>query len=426
MQTINKFSQHSFAGFFKVLMTILLVSSNHLSAASSNDAETHNDIWHNIEMRGANQDVYFHAWGGDQQINNYIQWAASQVKEKYGIKLHHVKLTDTSEAVSRVLAEKSANNHNNGQVDLVWINGANFASMAEYRLLAVDWANKLPNFKLTNPDNNPAMTRDFGIPTQGMEAPWGQAALTFYFDSLKVNNPPQSLLELQAWTQQNPGRFTYPKPPEFLGLSFLKYALIVLTESQPAAIKEQLYQPINAQSQAVLLPYLWQFLDQLHPNLWRQGKHFVSNGLALRRLSGDGELQVSFTFSAAEIPSAIARYDLADSTRSYRMLDGSLSNIHFVAIPYNAAHLESAKLVANFLLSPEAQAHKQKTSVWGDSSVLDFSQLTKQQQAFFNLSEQQHLSANIINIDKTRLLSELHPSWTKVITEQWIARYGVQ
>ena len=400
------------------------VSENSISVqvtATSNAPD-----WKNIEQRGANQSVYFHAWGGDAQINNYIQWVADQVKQKYQINLQHVKLTDTAEAVSRVLAEKSANNNDNGQVDLVWINGANFASMAKNQLLAPHWAETLPNFLLTNPKNNPAMMRDFGVPTQGMEAPWGQAALTFYYDSLKINRAPQTLPELLTWSKQNPGRFTYPKPPEFLGMSFLKYALLILNESQPENIKEKLYLPATVESQAELLPNLWAFLDEFHPYLWRQGKHFVSNGLALRRLMSDTELQVSFTFSAAEVPSAISRYDLPDSTRTYRMTDGSLSNIHFVAIPYNAAHIDSAKLVANFLLSPEAQAKKQQTAIWGDSSVLDLSQLTAAQQSLFTSTEKQHISANIINIDNTRLLSELHPSWVKVITDQWLIRYGVQ
>lgn len=408
------------------LLSVIPLSSNVFANEASIEAKSTSRAWHNVEKRGTKQNVYFHAWGGDQQINNYIQWVADQVKQKYAINLHHVKLTDTSEAVSRVLAEKAADNHRNGQVDLVWINGANFASMAKYQLLAADWAGELPNFELTNPTNNPAMTRDFGVPTQGMEAPWGQAALTFYFDSLKVNDVPQTLPELLTWSENHPGHFTYPKPPDFLGMSFLKYALIILNEQQPANIKEKLYQDATVESQAQLLPSLWQFLDKLHPTLWRQGKHFVSNGLALRRLMGDTELQVSFTFSAAEIPSAISRYDLPDSTRSYRMKDGSLSNIHFVAIPYNSPHIEGAKLVANFLLSPGAQSRKQKTAVWGDSSVIDLSQLTATQKTLFAAPEKQHLSANIINIDNTRLLGELHPSWVQVITEQWLTRYGVQ
>jgi len=209
-------------------------------------------------------------------------------------------------------------------------------------------------------------------------------------------------------------------------MSFLKYALIILSESQPENIKEKLYLPATTESQAQLLPNLWAFLDELHPSLWRQGKHFVSNGLALRRLMADTELQVSFTFSAAEIPSAITRYDLPDTTRTYRMKDGSLSNIHFVAIPYNAAHIDSAKLVANFLLSPEAQARKQQAEVWGDNSVLDLSQLTTAQKSLFQKAGKKHLSETIINIDNTRLLGELHPSWVKVITDQWLMRYGVQ
>ncbi|WP_418135148.1 ABC transporter substrate-binding protein [Psychromonas sp. GE-S-Ul-11] len=426
MLSVNKICQHSFAGFYKALCYLLLLLIPQQALFASESQSNAAAMWENIEMRGTQQSVYFHVWGGDQQINNYIQWVAKQVKQQYDIDLHHVKLTDTSEAVSRVLAEKSASNHRNGQVDLVWINGANFASMAKHKLLALDWADKLPNFALTNPENNPAMTRDFGVPTEGMEAPWGQAALTFYYDSLKVEQPPQTLAELLSWTKQHPGRFTYPKPPEFLGMSFLKYALIILNENQPDNIKDKLYQAATPESEAQTLPALWNFLDELHPNLWRQGHHFVANGLALRRLSGDGELQVSFTFSAAEIPSAIARYDLPDSTRSYRMLDGSLSNIHFVAIPYNSPHLDSAKLVANFLLSPKAQAKKQQTSVWGDSSVLDLSQLSPTQHAYFDMTEKRHLSANIINVDNTRLLSELHPSWSAVITKQWLARYGVQ
>ena len=168
---------------------MLSLSSNVFASATSAEvdvaAKQNSPLWQAIEKRGANQSVYFHAWGGDAQINNYIQWVGDRVEALYNIDLNHVKLTDTAEAVSRVLAEKSANNHNNGQVDLVWINGANFASMAKNGLLAPNWAEQLPNFVLTNPTNNPAMTRDFGVPTQGMEAPWGQAALTFYFDSLK-------------------------------------------------------------------------------------------------------------------------------------------------------------------------------------------------------------------------------------------------
>ena len=414
-----------------------------ISAAKSPEVLTQKTTlttrWNTIESSGKNHSVYFHAWGGDPQINSYIQWLAKRVKQLHNIDLHHVKLTDTSEAVSRVLAEKSAENHQQGQVDLVWINGENFASMAQYQLLAKDWVVQLPNFSLTNPDDNEAMTRDFGLPTQGMEAPWGQASLTFYYTPTHQSNKfnfaqrsyqesiqhaPKDVNQLLIWAEQNPGRFTYPKPPDFLSLSFLKYALIALNQFQPEQIKSGLYQAVTPLSQAALLPVLWRYLDKLHPHLWHQGQYFVASGTALQRLVGDGEINLGFTFSAAQIPASVARYNLPENTRSFVMQDGSLSNIHFVAIPYNAANSNSAKVVANFMLSVEAQAKKQQAEVWGDSTVIDVSQLPSPQQLLFSTNKQSPSALPISS--KIKALSEPHPSWSKLISREWLKRYGAQ
>ncbi len=399
------------------------------STASPTTANINQDLspWQQIEAQGSNQDVYFYAWGGDPQINAYLQWVADQVDDKYNINLVHVKLSDTSEAVSQVLAEKSAHNDDQGSVDLVWINGANFATMSENSLLLKQWANKLPNFALTDPDNNPTVNFDFGVPTNGMEAPWGQASLTFYYDSLSTSKPPTTLTKLTAWTAQNPGRFSYPKPPDFLGMSFLKYVLVMLHERQDAQTGKntsaQLNLPATEENTALVLDPLWAFLDDFHPTLWRNGEQFVQTGAQMRRLVDDTELSLAFAFSAPEVPAAVQRYDLPQSIRSYAMSDGSLSNTHFVAIPYNASHPQAAQLVANFLMSPEAQAKKQTPSVWGDKSVLVQSTLSPAQQALFK-TKQPHPSALPFDSVK-RTVSEPHPSWVEATQQGWQARYGV-
>ncbi|WP_082665392.1 ABC transporter substrate-binding protein [Pseudoalteromonas sp. H105] len=395
---------------------ILLLTAPFFSIATE-----HSPTWQTIVNNGSNKPVYFHAWGGDPQINIYIQWLSEQVRQRYNIELHHIKLTDTSEAVSRVLAEKSAGNYDEGKVDLIWINGANFAVMAQNGLLAPNWAQSLPNFALTNPDKNPAVTLDFGVPTQGMESPWGQAALTFYYDSRAMSAPPYSLAELLTWSAQHQGRFTYPKPPDFIGVSFLKYALIGLT---PESLKHLLYQPATEQSATLLLPTLWRYLDALHPNLWRKGRYFVNNSTALRRLMGDTELSLALTFSAPEVPAAVQRYDLPTSIRSYAMHDGSLSNTHFVAIPYNASHINGAKLVANFMLSIDAQAKKQQPHIWGDRTVLDLSLLSEHQAHLF--TQPNPHPSSLISTVQSPALAEPHPSWVKVINHGWLMRYGAK
>lgn len=206
-------------------------------------------------------------------------------------------------------------------------------------------------------------------------------------------------------------------------MSFLKYALVTLHQQSPESIREQLNQPATDQNTALVLNPLWNFLDELHPTLWRKGKYFMQSGAQMRRLVDDTELSLAFTFSAPEVPAAVQRYDLPKSIRSYAMDDGSLSNTHFVAIPYNASHQQSAQLVANFLLSPTAQAHKQKASVWGDKTALIQSTLNNDQQALFKTSKP-HPSALPFNSVK-RTLSEPHPSWVDAIMQGWEMRYGV-
>lgn len=149
---LKNLSRYSAYAMMLSVCTVISSSISASTAASTTVASAAaQSPWQQIEAQGSNQDVYFYAWGGDPQINAYLQWAAEQVNDKYNINLVHVKLSDTSEAVSRVLAEKSANNNDKGSVDLIWINGANFATMSENSLLLKQWASKLPNFALTDP-----------------------------------------------------------------------------------------------------------------------------------------------------------------------------------------------------------------------------------------------------------------------------------
>ena len=120
-----------------------------------------------MEQAAKGQTVYFNAWGGSPNINSYIGWMAEQVKARYGITLEHVKLTDTAEAVSRILAEKVAGKTAGGSVDLIWVNGENFATLSREGLLRTDeWAFDLPAFGLTDPEALPGLVTDFALPTQ--------------------------------------------------------------------------------------------------------------------------------------------------------------------------------------------------------------------------------------------------------------------
>ncbi len=372
--------------------------------------------WEEIVAAAEGQTVYWNAWGGDERINAYIAWAGEQVEARYGVEVVHVKLSDTADAVGRVLAEKAAGEDEGGSVDLIWINGENFAAMKREGLLRDPWTQDLPNYALVDLDDKPTTRVDFTVPVDNLEAPWGMAQMVFIHDSALVPEPPRSIEALLAWSQENPGRFTYPQPPDFLGSTFLKQALIELLDD-PSILQE----PVNEQSAAMATEPLWGFLDALHPTLWRSGQAFPANGPALKQLLGDGEIEIAFSFYPADATSWIQRGEVADSVRTFIMEEGTIGNTHFVAIPYNASAPEGAMVLADFLMSPEAQARKQDPEYWGDFTVLDVAELPDEDRARFEA-----IDLGIATLPPEELsptLLEPHPSWMEWVESEWQRRY---
>jgi putative thiamine transport system substrate-binding protein len=373
--------------------------------------------WEDTTDAARGKVVYWNAWAGDPRINDYIGWIGGQVRERYGIDLRHVKVTDTADVVSRVLAEKAAGKNQGGSVDMVWINGENFAAMKENRLLYGPFVDRLPNAKLIDKVGKPTTVIDFTIPTEGLEAPWGMAQFVFTYDTEQVTKPPKSAAALLDWAKANPGRFTYPSPPDFIGSTFLKQMLVELTPD-PARLQKPAE---DVDFDKVTAP-LWSFLDQLHPNLARGGRNFPASGPALKQMLADGEVAMGLSFHPGEASRDIASGLLPASIRTFVLDRGTIGNTHFVAIPYNANAPDAAMVVANFLLSPEAQLHKQDPAVWGDFTVLDLDKLSAADRARFN--ELPRGEATLSDEELGTPLLEPHPSWMVRIEQHWLKRYG--
>ncbi|APG82873.1 ABC transporter substrate-binding protein [Sinorhizobium americanum] len=376
--------------------------------------------WNAVLAEAKGQTVYFNAWGGSENINAYIRWAGGEMKSRYGVDVVHVKLDDTAKAVATVVAEKAAGKNDGGAVDLVWINGENFAAMKREGLLfGPDWATKLPNWRYVDHETKPTVLRDFTIPTEGLESPWGGAKLVFFHDTARTRKAdlPDSAKGLLTWAESNPGRFSYPQPPDFTGTSFLKQVLIELLDD-----KAKLQRPVDDATFAADAAPLFAYLDKLTPLLWRQGKAYPQNYPDMKQKLADGELDIIFAFNPAEASSAIANGELPDTVRSFVFSGGTLGNTHFLAIPYNATAKAGALLVADFLLSPEAQLRKQDPKVWGDPTVLSLAKLAAKDRSAF-----ENLDLGIATLKPDELgpaLDEPHPDWMTRIEAQWIRRYG--
>jgi putative thiamine transport system substrate-binding protein len=368
------------------------------------------------EARG--QTVYWHAWGGDPKINAFIGWVGAQAQARHGVTLEQVKLASTADAVGRVLAEKQAGKETGGAVDLIWINGENFAAMKEAGLLFGPFAGDLPNWPLVDVAGKPAVVTDFTRPTEGYESPWALAQLVFEHDSAKVAEPPASAADLLDWAAANPGRFTYPQPPDYLGTTFLKQVLYAVTPD-PAALQR----PVGEAGYVVAVAPLWDYLDRLTPHLWRQGKAYPANEAALGQLLADGEITLSLAFNPGRASAAIAAGEVQDSLRTHVWQGGTIGNASFVAIPFNAAHAAGALVIANLLLDPEVQARAQDPAVLGFQTVLNLEALTPQDRARFDALELG--PATLSPADLGPVLLEPDASWMVRIAQDWVLRYGV-
>ena len=371
--------------------------------------------WNEIVAKAKGQTVFWNAWAGDERINAYIDWAGDQVRARYGVTVQHVKVSDTAESVARVVAEKVAGRTEGGSVDLIWINGENFAAMKRNDLLFGPWTDDLPNYRYVDTENKITTTIDFTVPVDNLEAPWGMAQFVFMHDTADVKSPPASVAGLLDWAKANPGRFAYPQPPSFIGTTFLKQVLIELAPDPDA-----LLQPV-ADFDAVTAP-LWDYLDALHPALWRRGEVFPQDAPTLHRLLDDREVSIAMSFHPAEASGLIAEDKLPDTVRTFVLENGTIGNTHFVAIPFNAKAREGAMVLANFLMSPEAQIRKQDPDVWGDFTVLATDKLSAEAQAAFAALDMGIATLSPSALGATQL--EPHPSWVAALEEAWARRYA--
>ncbi|SNX73457.1 putative thiamine transport system substrate-binding protein [Cereibacter ovatus] len=373
--------------------------------------------WDTVLAEARGQTVYWHAWGGDPKINAFIDWVGDQALDRHGVRLEQVKLADTTDAVARVLAEKQAGRTTGGAVDLIWINGENFAAMKAQGVLSAPFAERLPNWRLVDVVGKPAVITDFTEPTEGLESPWAMARLVFEHDSARLPDSPRTLAGLLDWIKANPGRFTYPQPPDYLGTTFLKQVLHGLTPD-PSVLQE----PVDPASYEAVTAPLWAWLDEAAPNLWREGRAFPRNEPAMAQLLADGEVAISFAFNPGRASAAIAAGELPATVRTFVLDGGTIGNASFVAIPFNAAHEAGAKVIANLLLDPTVQARAQDPAVLGFQTVLDLGALSPEDRARFDALDLG--PATLPPADLGPTLLEPHASWMERIAEDWVRRYG--
>ncbi len=379
--------------------------------AAQNAAVSPERPWDDVLVEAEGQTVDLWMYGGDQRGNAYVDDVLAPAAAQLGVTLRRVPVADTKDAMRRLLAERAAG-ADDGSVDLVWVNGDNFATGQEAGAWLCGWADDLPSTQYVA-DDDPLVTEDFGVAVEGCEAPWHKAQFTFAYDSARVTDPPTTVAGLLDWAEAHPGRFTYPAPPDFTGSVFVRQALYGLSggpDAVPASFEKRAYEERT--------PPLWERLRDLAPALWREGRTYPRDQAALERLYADGQVDFTMTYGPATLTELVADGTFPPTTRVLRVEDGTVGNASFLAIPASSPDQAGAMVVADLALSPEQQVAKADPEVWGQFTVLDEDLLDDSAARAFDLLPESPVVPAYEDLSENAQ-PELSPAWVSPLDEGW-------
>ncbi|HXV93113.1 MAG TPA: ABC transporter substrate-binding protein [Pseudonocardia sp.] len=400
-------------------LALLAATAAVLAACASPDPEPAAAVldpadWPAVLDAARGQTLDWYMYTGDEAVNSVVEgYVAPRLAEEFGVTLDVVSVADTADAVNKVLAERQAGRSGSGTVDAIWINGENFATGKQAGLWYCGYPEALPNAQYVDLAD-PAVANDFGVPVEGCEAAWQQAASALVYDSARLSEADVASLDaLSDWARANPGRFTYPAPPDFTGSMVVRTFLYDTAggPSQiPAAFDEAAFAPLAEQ--------LWTRLNELEPALWRGGETYPTSQDAVEQAYASGELAAFFTYGPGTVARRVADGTFPESTRVAVPSVGNIGNVSFVAIPDDSPDKAAALVLANLLQDPQTQLRFYADG--GIYPVLDLDRLPAEVRAEFDAVE---TGPSVLPLDEltARVVPELEAAWVGAVEDGWTA-----
>ena len=367
--------------------------------------------WDEIVEAARGTTVTFYGWGGDENRNNWLNTTvADYVKEHYDIALEVVGM-DINDILSKLSGEKQAGSET-GSIDMIWINGENFYSAKDNGLLYGPFTGQLPNMEAYIDLEDPETLNDFCMPIEGYEAPYAKAQMVFFNDSAVTPEAPASAEELLEFCKKYPGKVTYPALPDFTGSAFVRNIIYELCGWEQFQNMEADYDTVKAAIEPAL-----EYLRELNPYLWNEGKTFPESSTTVDAMFADGELVMNMSYGPFSVATGIAEGTYTDTTRTFVFDNGTIGNTNYMAIAFNSPNKAGAMVVINAILSAELQLTQYEQL--RELPVVSADKLSAEEQAAFDAVD---LGEGVLS--QTELLEhrlpEMPADLVPVIEEIWL------
>lgn len=421
-RTFGRPTHRRLAGQVLALAAVLSLAacgSDDQSGADGLAATADSSDWSAVLAEAEGQSVNWYMYGGDDVLNTFVDDVVTPRLADLGVTLNQVRIDDTAEAVNKVLGEKQAGLTAGGAVDAIWINGENFATGVQADLWRCGWSQDLPNAQYVDLDA-PEVANDFGVPVNGCEAAWQQANSALVYDSAVLDEADVASVDaLFAWAESDPGRFTYPAPPDFFGSMAVRTVLYDTIDGPDSLLDGAADPTSGAFTDATTATF--DRLNAIEPSLWRGGSTYPQSQEDVEKLYSDGEISAFFTYGPGAVGTKVADGLYPDTTRQAVLDIGNISNVSFVTIPANAAHQAGALALANVLQDPEVQLALFEAN--GIYPAIDLTAIPTDVAESFAAVE---TSASVLPLDDLLVDAqpELASAYLAAIEDGWVA--GVQ
>ena len=332
-----------------LLLAVIMLLGLTACGAKKQEIDLNTASWDEILEAAKGTTVTFYGWGGDENRNNWLNTTVAQhVKENYDITLEVVGM-NIDDILAKLSGEKMAGS-GKGSIDMIWINGENFYSAKDNGLLWGPFTQKLPNMENYIDLTDPETLNDFCMPIDGYEAPYAKAQMVMYADTAVTPDLPCSAEDLLEFAKANPGKVTYPALPEFTGSAFVRNIIYELCGWEQFQTMEADYDTVKAAIEPAL-----EYLRELNPYLWNEGKTFPESSTTVDSMFADGELVMSMSYGPFSVSTGIDQGIYTETTQTFVFENGTIGNTNYMAIGFNSPNKAGAMVVINAIISGEIQ-----------------------------------------------------------------------
>ena len=365
---------------FALMLALAMIVSLCACGGGGSQAEKQADVssmsWDEIVEQAKGSKVAFYGWGGDENRNKWLNGTvADYLKKNYDIEFEYVGM-DINDILAKLTSEKEAGEEN-GTIDMIWINGENFYTAKDNGLLYGPFTDKLPGMEAYIDADDPETLNDFCKPIDGFEAPYAKAQMVMYNDSAVSPETPASAEELMEYAKKYPGKVTYPALPDFTGSAFVRNIIYETCGWEQFQTMEADKETVKKAIQPAI-----DYLKELNPYLWNEGKTFPADSTALDKMFQDGEVVLDMSYSPFTVATSIADGTLPETCQTFVFDKGTIGNTNYMAIAYDAPNKAGAMVAINAIISPELQLTQY--SELRDLPVVDQSKLSDEEKAAFD------------------------------------------